>query len=165
MRFDSMTSLREDYDFTGFRPMKEIFKGHSTVDKVQGVYLVLYPHLTKPVFINPGTGAFLKGESPNVDTAILESRWVEDTVVLYIGKGGGDEIKATLQIRLMQYAGFGRGKKYAHRGGRYIWQIQNAHELVVCWKHFSEDPRTVEKRYIQLFKDRYGKPPFANING
>jgi hypothetical protein len=91
---------------------------------------------------------------------------VEKTVVLYIGKGGGDEIKVTLQTRLMQYARFGHGKPYTHWGGRHIWQIENAHDLIVCWKPIQDEiPRAVEKKYIQLFKDQYGKRPFANIKG
>jgi len=49
--------------------------------------------------------------------------------------------------------------------GRYIWQLQDARELTVCWKVIGDkDPRDVEKQMIAMFKVEHGgRRPFANL--
>ena len=59
---------------------------------------------------------------------------------------------------------FGQGKDVGHKGGRYIWQIPNSENLVVCWKPTQEDSRTVEAELIQQFVAEFGKRPFANLS-
>jgi len=60
---------------------------------------------------------------------------------------------------------FGQGKAVGHYGGRYIWQLQDAKDLVVCWKvTLDDEPRVVEKQMIEEFKAAHGgKRPFANL--
>ena len=62
---------------------------------------------------------------------------------------------------------FGQGKPVAHHGGRYIWQIKDSEELVVCWKSLEngKNPRQLEAEMIHEFKKKYGKLPFANLKG
>ena len=62
---------------------------------------------------------------------------------------------------------FGQGKRVAHHGGRSIWQIQGAEDLIVCWKALDEgdDPRLVKKEMLCEFKKRYGCLPFDNPKG
>lgn len=72
-----------------------------------------------PEFLSHGTGGFFKGKDPNVSITELETNWVENTCVVYIGKAG-----TTLQKRLNQYLKFGNGQNIGHWGGRYIWQIK-----------------------------------------
>ena len=60
-------------------------------------------------------------------------------------------------------AGFGAGKTVGHWGGRLIWQLADADQLIVAWKETpGRVPRQVEAELIRLFRQQYGKPPFAN---
>ena len=48
---------------------------------------------------------------------------------------------------------FGAGDPVGHRGGRLVWQLQGAEELLVCWQTVQHDnPRNVERELIQAFK-------------
>lgn len=149
--------------FTGFKTMKDLFADSSSIPKIKGVYLVL--NLSqKGVFLTVGTGGRFKGKNPNVSLSELNENWVEDTIVVYIGKAGSETGKATLNSRLKQYLGFGQGKNYGHWGGRLIWQLKNSANLVVCWKTLpTADPRTVEAELIQDFVSKFFKRPFANL--
>jgi hypothetical protein len=83
--------------------------------------------------------------------------------VLNIGKAGPGRT-ATLKSRLLNYVRFGQGKNSGHSGGRYIWQLPNSRDLLVCWKATGKAvPREVEKRLIAEFRQKYGKLPFANL--
>lgn len=100
----------------------------------------------------------------DVSIAELEANWVEGTSVVYIGKAGGVGSSATLQKRISQYIRFGQGANVGHWGGRYIWQLADSRDLVVCWKILTnEEPREVERLMIADFIDVHGgKRPFAN---
>ena len=60
---------------------------------------------------------------------------------------------------------FGAGKKVPHWGGRLVWQLSDAEQMLVCWKVIAErEPRTVEKMIIGKFKQLHrGMRPFANL--
>ena len=59
---------------------------------------------------------------------------------------------------------FGLGKPCAHWGGRYIWQLADAKDLLVYWKPtLGRDPRLVEKAMLSKFVEKYGCLPFANL--
>jgi len=149
--------------FVGFKPMRELFKDSSVVPQERGVYMVLNLSKEKE-FLTVGTGGLFKGKNPNVSPQTLENNWVENTIVVYIGKAGGEESGATLQSRLGQYFRFGQGKNVGHYGGRLIWQLKNSENLVVCWKELpDEDPRTVESLLIREFVSQFSKRPFANL--
>jgi len=125
--------------------------------------MVLNP-TKKGEFLTVGTGGHFKGKNPNVPISVLKANWVEDTLVVYIGKAGKDGSSATLQSRLRQYFGFGQGRDIGHWGGRLIWQLKNSADLVVCWKALpANDPRTVEADLIQQFVAKFSKRPFANL--
>lgn len=57
----------------------------------------------------------------------LQKNWDDGTQIVYIGKA------KSLNERLKTYMDFGQGKAVGHWGGRYIWQIDNVKDLVVCW--------------------------------
>ena len=60
---------------------------------------------------------------------------------------------------------FGRGEPVGKWGGRYIWQLGDSHNLLVCWKLTPNAiPRNMEKELLREFEAVYGKLPFANIN-
>ena len=94
----------------------------------------------------------------------MNSNWVENSYVIYIGKAGGNDTDSTLRKRIKQYLDFGRGKAVGHYGGRLIWQLKNHKELIIAWKPLTDiDPRIHEKNLIQEFINYHGKLPFANL--
>ena len=146
--------------------MGELMDGAKTQIPAQmGVYVVLREKNSIPMFLTEGTGGLFKGKNPNVSLAELKENWVEGTQVVYIGKAGGSGSSATLQKRLSQYMRFGQGANVGHWGGRYIWQLADSRDLVVCWKTLAnEAPRDVERKMIADFKAAHaGKRPFANL--
>jgi hypothetical protein len=128
-----------------------------------GVYLILRPNSVRPEFLKESVGGRFKENDPTVAAQKLESKWVENTPVLYIGKAGPRT--ATLRSRLWQYVRFGQGQRVGHWGGRYIWQLPESCNLLVCWKITALDsPRMIEKALLNEFKQAHGKLPFANLS-
>ena len=119
-----------------------------------------------PEFLHESVGGHFKGRNPTVNITDLQANWVKDTKVIYIGQAGGGNSNATLKKRLRQYMRFGQGQPVGHWRGRFIWQISNNRDLIICWKPIQdEDPRIIEKSLIQKFYDHYGKKPYANLTG
>jgi hypothetical protein len=107
--------------------------------------------------------AVFKGRDPNVPIATLEAAWRPDACVVYIGKAN------VLQTRLRLYARFGAGEPVAHWGGRYIWQLAHADELLVAWRTVGDDvdaARADEIRLMARFRELHdGRLSFANLTG
>jgi hypothetical protein len=163
MNFNSIDEIKKA-GFTGFKEMKELFIDSSSIPKIKGVYLVLNPNYKKAEYLQVGTGGHFKGKDPNVPIDELKSNWVDNSLVVYIGKAGSDTSKATLHSRLKQYFGFGQGKNIGHWGGRLIWQLKNSADLIVCWKPLpNDDPRIIESQLIKKFVTTFSKRPFANL--
>ena len=144
--------------FEGFVPVKDMISKIKEVKACKGVYMILRPNDDAPEFLHIGSGGHFKDKDPNVNINVLMENWIDDTDILYIGKA------TSLQKRLDQYMRFGQGQKIGHWGGRYIWQLKNAQNLIVCWKPTKDDSRLVEHELIQNFKQNHnGKRPFANL--
>lgn len=92
---------------------------------------------------------------------MLQDAWISKAVVLYFGKA---QCKQGIFERLNKYRRFGDGKSSGHRGGRAIWQLEDAQDLKVCWVVTQDrDPQVEESRLIDAFKERHGGlRPFAN---
>lgn len=165
MNFELEKQELAEAGFSGFVTMGRLMADISVVPARPGVYVVMRQDDGKPAFLSRGTGGFFKGEDPNVGLDELQRNWLDDTSIMYFGKAGGLKSCATLQSRLSQYVRFGQGMAVGHRGGRYIWQLEDAKDLVVCWKLITdEEPRDVEKLMIQEFKTKHGgRRPFANL--
>lgn len=162
--FNNIESIKQ-VGYTGFIPIRNLYLETTRIPKVRGVYFIIYNGYNPPAFLPIGSGGHFKGRNPNVSISELQSNWVENTKVIYIGKAGGAGSSATLQSRLRQYLRFGQGKPVGHWGGRLIWQIKNSGDLNICWKPLpKEEPRVVEGDLIQQFKSIYGKRPFANLS-
>jgi hypothetical protein len=162
--YNNIESLKE-WGFTGFKSINELIDDSSSIPEIKGVYLILNPS-KKSDFIATGTGGHFKEKDPNVSIEELKQNWVDNTIVLYIGKAGKEDSNATLHSRVGQYLSFGQGKKIGHWGGRFIWQLENSKELIVCWKPLpapTDDPRTIESDLINQFCSNYSKLPFANL--
>ena len=152
--------------FKGFKTVRELINSCNDIPKEMGVYVVLRENESEPQFIKEGSGGFFKGKNPNVSFSELKTNWIDNEPVVYIGKAGGSKKSATLQTRLEQYMRFGQGENIGHWGGRYIWQLEDSKDLVVCWRTLpdDEDPREVERQMIAEFKTAHdGKRPFANL--
>lgn len=162
--FNNLDSIREA-GFIGFISVNNLFDDYFQIPDTQGVYLVIRTNKNKPAFVENGSGGFFKNKNPNVAIDVLKENWVNDTCVLYIGKAGGKTSKSTLRKRIRQYLKFGHGKKVGHWGGRYIWQLQDSNELLLCWKPLSSNEASeIESMLVTAFKQQYGgKRPFANL--
>ena len=153
--YNDIESLRT-YGFNGGVPIASLKTNCSMIPDVQGIYLITKELKQKASFLKVGTGGHFKGKNPNVAIQELEMNWVEESVVVYIGKA------TSLRTRLSQYMKFGSGKNIGHWGGRYIWQLSYANELLVWWMPVN-DPREIEKELINNFTQEYGVRPFANL--
>ncbi len=158
MNFNNIAAV-EAAGFKGFKRMSDLFSDNSMIPDASGIYMVLRDKDSPVEFLEEGTGGYFKGKNPNVLIAELEKNWVDNTIVVYIGKA------TSLKKRLRQYFRFGQGKRVAHWGGRLIWQLKDSADLTVCWTKLPEDmiSRNVEADLIQQFKSIYGTHPFANL--
>lgn len=163
--FEKIESLKNE-GFYGFVSVKSLLNNHSQIPATRGVYMVLRTIMDEPIFLEKGSSGYFKGTDPNVAIKILQEKWVYNTPVVYIGKAGGKKNKTTLRSRILQYLKFGQGKPVGHKGGRYIWQLNDSEELLFCWKPLpTDESEDVESMLISEFKHQYaGKRPFANLN-
>jgi hypothetical protein len=155
----TVESLKKE-GFSGFVTFAALLNGElSRVPTGPGVYVAIRTSRTTPGFSQTSCGGHFKGGDPTVVLAVLRAKWVDDCAVLYIGKGD------SLQRRLGEYARFGRGDPIGHWGGRYIWQLADAADLLVAWRE-AGDGQTAADAEGELageFKRRFGALPFANI--
>ena len=94
MDFNNLDDIRKA-GFIGFKTMQELSVDSSRLPAVKGVYLVLNLDKEIPAYLEVGTGGHFKGKNPNVSLAELKANWVDKTLVVYIGKAGGDSSSAT----------------------------------------------------------------------
>lgn len=147
------------------RPMIPASEGGNS----RGVYVVLYPYGEKPGFALNGENGF-NGGYPKPTEKELDSEWIEGADVIYIGQTGGaidgELTEGRLGRRIPAYLRYGRRGKGGHGGGRYIWYLSGAEELVFCWKPFEDkraDPKELECRMLESFMSSHdGRLPFAN---
>ena len=152
--------------FDGFVPVGQLRSSQALerIPPTKGVYLVMRPRGFALVLRRRSTGGYFKGREPAVPLSGLKEKWVDDTEVLYVGKAGGSKTRATLRSRIRQYLRFGSGEPVGHWGGRYIWQLRDSRELLLCWKPTPRlEPRELEKELLGEFEKVYGKLPFANL--
>jgi hypothetical protein len=159
MIFETIEQIKEQ-GFKGFIRISELMNSdYEIAPKEKGIYLIL--HLEdEPVFLNDNVGGHFKNRNPTVSQAELLNNWVDNLIVLYIGKAGGGNSKATLNSRIKDYMKFGSGQPIGHWGGRLIWQLSNYMNLIVCWKETpNDDPREIEKDLIKTFVIIYCRGP------
>jgi hypothetical protein len=163
MTFNNINEFK-DLGFVGFKSISDLFLNNSILPNERGVYCIFHPLNRNSEFVEVGCGGYFKGKNPNVSLIDLETNWVEDANLIYIGKAGGSGKKATLRSRLKQYLNFGQGKPVGHWGGRLIWQLKHSSNLLICWKELPTiEPREYEAELIKSFVSKFGKRPFANL--
>ena len=158
MKFNTIDDLKAS-GFEGFIPVAQLQTDSTAIPRTAGVYMVVYTGENIPEFLPCGTGGFFKGKDPNVSITELETNWVKNTCVVYIGKAG-----TTLRKRLNQYLKFGNRQNIGHWGGRYIWQIKIP-AICCCAETYSRrrsrNGRNRTHRPIQ--RTARGHRPFANL--
>ena len=142
--------------FAGFLPVKQLRQSLADVPPAGGVYVVVRPSRAAPHFRVVGSGGHFKGEGPNVPLATLRAKWVPDAAVVYIGKAG------SLSERVRSLIAFGAGDAVGHRGGRYLWQLTDAADLMVAWRP-EDEPERAEAALLDAFRAEHGVLPFANL--
>ncbi len=127
--------------------------------RAPGVYVVTRAEPTAPrQFLSLSSAGWFKKQDPTVAVQELDRRWVHGAATLYVGKA------TRLRTRLDQYRRHGIGEPVGHWGGRYIWQLAEASDLVVAWRELAaEDPADAEAELLAAFERRYGALPFANL--
>ena len=145
--------------FSGFIPVKEMPVSYDKITELPGVYVVLRESEDTPQFVETGSGGFFKGKNPNVEVSELKANYLNGCNILYIGKA------TNLKNRLKQLIRFGQGKAVGHWGGRYLWQLADAQNLIVAWMPTpGVDSRSVEIKMLEEFVQEFGALPFANLN-
>jgi hypothetical protein len=164
MDFSSLSKLRAA-GFVGFSCIRDLHASRCRgVPQHPGVYLVARGPTHAGVFSTHSCGGRFKGKDPTVPVERLRRLWIDAAIVLYIGKAGGGDAGAVLQERLWAYMRFGAGEPVGHWGGRLIWQLENCHDLTICWRACGEaDAAKVEGALIRQFAVSYGRRPFANL--
>ena len=164
MNFEIVEDIKQS-GFEGFKAISTLKTlGCWEVPEEGGVYLVLRLNTKRPDFPSKSIGGHFKGRDPTVEVSVLEGKWVRGALVLYVGKAGGPGKLATLRSRLINLMRFGQGKRVGKFGGRYIWQLRDSGDLLLCWKLTPNAvPRDVEKDLIREFEVVYKKLPFANL--
>lgn len=161
-----MTEIEQlrECGFVGFKTVQELMNSCKDIPKEMGVYVVLREKSEKPIILEKRPFSCQEDRYASYPKSELEAKWVDGTQIVYIGKAGGSDHKTGLRKRLSTYIKFGKGLRASHGGGRSIWQLVDATELVVCWRVLSEEePRCVEERMISEFRDIHsGMRPFAN---
>jgi hypothetical protein len=117
----------------------------------------------RPEFLEANPASRFKGKDPTVETFVLRSIWAEGAHCIDIGKVSN--IATTdLRRRLTDFRDYGRGRPVGHQGGRYIWQLADASEFIVCWMETpDENPAVAESALIAEFRARYGARPIGNL--
>jgi hypothetical protein len=118
----------------------------------RGVYVVLRDSGTDPLFLpeNP----VIRPKKYSV--ADLSAKWVVDASVVYIGKA---EPRNGILGRL---GAFSR-QAANHSGGRALWQLADANELIVAWVETPDHAaHSVETSFLRAFAAQHGRLPYAN---
>ena len=151
--------------FQGFRTADDLRATSLTsVPSTQGVYCVLRVSTTSPQFLSTNPGGKFKGRDPTQTEEWLVKKWIVGATILYIGKAGGGSSRETLKRRLRSYLNFGAGRPCAHWGGRSIWQLADAKDLLFAWREtLPEDAVAVERSMLLRFKREFNRLPFANL--
>lgn len=147
--------------FEGFLHLASL--PNAAVPKLPGVYVVLREGTPLPTFLERSVAGHFKGIDSTVDRVTLEAAWVDGTPVLYVGKARWGTKQDGLRRRLSQYRRHGAGKAVGHRGGEYIWQLEEHSTLLVGWKTVPDgEVDQLEADLIDDFETHHGRWPFAN---
>jgi hypothetical protein len=152
--------------FVGFVTVAQLRAGAcGPVPTQPGIYVVLRASDAPPRFLAHSPAGWFKGVDPTESISILRARWVPDTPLIYVGKAtAGSQRRRHLRKRLAELIDFGAGRPIGHRGGRYLWQIEDSDGFLVAWRQ-DGNPAAAENEVLRTFAGTHGSFPFANIAG
>ncbi|UKA49574.1 hypothetical protein LFT48_19425 [Arthrobacter sp. FW305-123] len=155
-------SLTED-GFTGFRPIDEL--DPMRIPQGPGVFAILRAADFEPVFLSKSAAGTFKKKDPSLKREALESEWVPDASVLYIGKASaGSQGNRGLRKQIQEFLDYGRGRPTVVWDARLIWQLRDASDLIIAWKEFpASEVNAAEAAYHAGFVAAHGRLPFANL--
>jgi len=160
--FNNINKMKE-FGFYGFKTISELKENINLIPNEKGIYIII-KETDNIDFRKISTGGHFKGKNPTVPIYKLQTKWIKESSIIYIGKAGGKNSKSNLKKRLNQYIKFGEGQPIGHWGGRYIWQITESDNLIVAWKTLRLlEPRDLEKQLINNFEKYYNALPYANL--
>lgn len=150
--------------FVGFKAVWQLDEEQwLSVPHEPGIYAILLPEVSPATFLSESRGGHFKGKDPTVPVSDLTSKWVPNATLLYVGKAGPSKGRH-LNTRLRELVNSAAGDPVAHWGGRYLWQLADAHVHQVAWKPTpQQDPDEAKAELLTWFKGQYGRNPFANI--
>jgi hypothetical protein len=152
----------EAVGFAGWQTWEELrANDFDVVPSSPATYVVYRAEEDDPAFLDVNPGGRFKRRDPTVKSSVLAAKWVPGANVMYLGKAD------VANRRLAQFARFGGGAPVGHWGGRYIWQLANANDLMVAWHPitWTETAREYEKRLLARFAElHHGMLPFANLS-
>lgn len=133
--------------------------GCDCIPEIPGVYWVLRPEEMTIRF----TEHTYNHSAKLYPVEVLSHKYekCKDQEILYIGKADG---KKGLRQRLKQYMNYGWGHATNHKGGRAIWQIEDAGLLLLAFEE-CEDARAREKQLLADYKAKNESYPLANWRG
>lgn len=153
-----------DLGFIGGLTVGTLRQDMSNVPDIPAVYALVRRSTLPPVYLPQNTGPVGHRGDPTVALDVLDSNWVDGAEVVYIGKASLRRAGTALRKRLREYIRFGEGRANNHWGGRLVWQLGDAADLVVYWKPHP-DPRKYETELLGEFRRRIGdRRPFANLS-
>lgn len=153
-----------DLGFVGGLTVGTLRQDLSNVPDVPAVYALVRASTLAPVFLSQNSGRVGRRGDPSVALDVLEANWIDNAEVIYIGKASLRRDRTALRKRLREYIRFGEGRADNHWGGRLVWQLGDAANLVVYWKPHPA-PRRYESELLGEFRKRNGdRRPFANLS-
>lgn len=157
-RFD-ITDLRSR-GFEGFIRVRDLMPYLHQVSASLGVYVVVRPLAGLPKFLDASPASWFKREDPTVPVGRLQAEWVPDAQTLYIGSAANLRERIGL---LVEFSRAGPERSVFHRGGRLLWQLADAQDLLVAWRVEPKGIGTVERDLVDEFAGIYGRYPFGNL--
>ena len=163
----SIDDLR-NFGFVGFAPFRTWAKGmiiKPGEPDAEGVYAIVRESMARPMFTEEDHSK----PRVTIRTAVeAAEHWVPGVQVLYFGKGplrrATSRKRDGLVQRIYEFQQHGYAGGANHYGGKLVWQIGDADQLLIAWKLLPEGTsEAVESGLILGFKETRGIQPYANV--
>ena len=141
-------------------PLHELHNSNcSVIPDKPGIYFVLAPKDMEIRFLPTAKNM----HASFYDVNVLQEKYAQctDKQTLYIGKASGQK---GLKQRLRQYMRYGWNEAVNHKGGRAIWQIEGAENLLLSYE-ICQDADAKEHALLADYKRNNGCYPLANWRG
>lgn len=145
--------------------MRLWLRGLRALPDLEGVYAIVRESMARPIFTEEDHSK----PRATIRTAVeAAERWVPDVQLLYFGKGplrnSTSHKRDGLAQRIYEFQQHGYAGGANHYGGKLIWQISSADQLLVAWKTLPDRTSdSVESGLILGFNETLGMQPYANV--